>query len=247
MKIQVQEFKQVGPFLKVLDQVNQEKDPKQVPVKDLTSLLEENSYLINSTKLSSKELVGLDHAFAKLKTRFSSEFKGEEATKVLKAVKGFHVFEGLEEPSDILSMLKACKGQLHEIDLSQNFDISDEIIQEICKEYPDLEFLSTGLLLDVHFKTLEEFMKLKNLRGLKIRSPGGEKENLIIEKVISNLSNLEYLHLGSCEHVTDEGIKPLSKLSKLKKLTVNGENITEKGLSDVVNKMKNLTKVNLHV
>ena len=247
MKIQVQEFKTVVPFLKVLDQVNQEKDPKQIPVKDLTSLLEENSYLINSTKLSSNELVGLDHAFAKLKTRFSTKVKGEEATKVLKAIKEFHLFKTLKQPSEILAMLKNCKGQLHEIDLSQNLKISDEIIREIPNLFPKLESLSVRLISKVKPESFIALKKLQNLKNLKIRGFIGLDANTMIEKVISQLQNLENLHLGSCEDVTEEGIKPIINLKNLKKLTVNGENITEKGLSDVVDKMKNLTKVNLHV
>ena len=242
MKIQVQEFKNIEPFLKILEEVNQEKDKKQIPVKDLLELLEDNSFSICGSKLSKDHFLSLNNTLGTLKKRFSTEFCDKKAKKVVEIIKEYRIFAGLEEPSDILAMLKACGGQLGEIDLSWNFEISDEIIKQIVKLYPKLELLSVGLLYGVETETFIGLKKLKSLKSLKIRGFGELDSDTMIKEVVSKLPNLEDLDLSGCDEVTDKGIMHLSELRHLKKIALCGDNVTTQGFINLLEKMGNIKK-----
>ena len=242
MKIQVQEFQKVEPFLKILEEVIQEKDKRQIPVKDFKKLLKENRFSINYAKLSKEQFLRLNKNFEALKRRFSTEFCDETSKKVVEALKKYHIFGGLEEVSDILAMLKACGGQLGEIDLSWNFETTDDVIKQIVRLYPRLEFLSAGLLCGVESESFMGIKKLKNLKGLEIQGFGKLDGDTMIKEVVSKLPNLEYLSLSNCDDVTDEGIKHLSQLKHLKKITLCGEKVTTQGFINLLDKMRTIKK-----
>jgi len=233
MSIQFQKYQQVEPFLNTLNQVNQEKDPKRISLKDLSKFLNENSYFITSIKLIPKQVVGLDKALYTLKERLSTNFEKKKVAKVLAIIEGYNLFESIDEPSDILNMLKACKGNLHEINLAEKTELSDKVIRQIPVLFPNLESLSIGLLYGVMPPSFFALKELKNLRRLKIDGFGELEADVMIKKVISQLGSLENLNLENCRGVSNEGVKCLSSLKKLKELTLNNENVTSEKIIEL--------------
>jgi hypothetical protein len=61
---------------------------------------------------------------------------------------------------------------------------------------------------------------------------------------IQYLSEVEGIHLSGCQVITDEGLKYLSDLQKLRILNLDGTNITDSGLKYIIN-LKSLQYLDL--
>lgn len=241
MQINIQKYTDLTSFLSVIEGVNKEDDPTKIPLKDLLELLKINSGLVENTNhTSSEQITQLDQAFFPLKERCLKVFEGKEAQKILKACKKFRPFKQLYEITTVPKTLQECKGQLREIYLEPMAEISNEIFLSIIKDFPNLKALSVALDDTVTPESFQELKTLKNLKHLKITDFGDLDPNEMIGEVISKMTGLESLHIGSSEELTLEGIQPLIKLTKLEKLVVHENNISSNDLTEFALKMPNL-------
>ena len=218
------QFKQVGPFIQKLGEFAQTNTSK-LPVKDLKNLLKENIDLVNDRALSSDQVKNLYNSLEGLKTRFSKDFSGKDANKVLKAIGEYHLFEGIEKASDLLSILKQIGSEFHHLDLSNRKDISDDIVKKIPVYCPNLESFTLHYA-EINTKSLQGLSQLKYLKSLELNYSDLNDDDL--NQTISNISTLQHLNLSRCYDFTEEGFGHLTKLTALKTLIIPDENVTQK-------------------
>ena len=225
------QFKQMGPFIQKLREFT-ETNTNKLPVKDLTTLLDNNFELISDTSLQIKEQVTLNRAFFKIKDRITMTIKEDDdtANELLGLIRGLQLFKKARNNKTIQTILQNCKGRLEEVDLFDKFTISKEVLTQIVKLHPNLHSLSLPNLREIDKETFAQLKDLKQLKSLTIDDFGKLPGDAMIPEVISQIPSLEVLDLGSCEKVTIEGVNSLINLKKLKKLTVSEVNVSEKQL-----------------
>jgi hypothetical protein len=135
--------------------------------------------------------------------------------------------------------------QLESLKIESGWKIGDEGLAALHK-FTDLQRLELKWLEKVSVAGLENIWKLNGLRALDIDfsdSTIDASAGIILEH-IGTMTELEELTLHG--PVTDEGLKNLSNLKKLRRLVLMGsEGYTNEGLASLMRALPNLQEIKL--
>ena len=112
----------------------------------------------------------------------------------------------------------------------------------VLENFQKLERLSINAL-ESSIAGLEPILKLKKLRSIHLRLSGQLRDDLSdVFKKLANLENLEEISIPG--RVTDEGLKHLTSLPKLRRLDLSGNTgYTDAGLARLMTEMPSLQEV----
>jgi len=102
--------------------------------------------------------------------------------------------------------------------------------QEYCTNLPtnyDANYFVEAIDISdtmLYYQGIENFKNLYKLKWLKVKN-NPVLDNWCIDYIGFAIPNLEYLDISYCSQVTAEGIAGLQKLTKLKELVINSNNI----------------------
>jgi Leucine-rich repeat (LRR) protein len=170
---------------------------------------------------------------------FFCEQIGDDGMKHVKELTGLEqLVLGNTSVTDAgLAELKGLK-KLQSLTVSGCIRMTDKCTETI-KGFTDLEYLS--LPSTVTEKGVKNLIGLKKLTGLYI---GGAKlTDAAVKDIANNMSNLVTLDLGAFAgtDITDASVPNLARLTKLKKLGLQGSRITDSGLKILREKLPDCT------